>query len=776
MKTILRQVVVAGTAFVSALALCTPASAVTLEVASGVAAPESSTSAHHPAPQGTLVLTPTAGEGVAKLEPIHLEVTGFGDIQADLPAGTWWWLEPQVEGWWARGKVVSAEQSQVPVELLPTGDLSLRVKTEGPAPDSMRVRFSPAIGRRAFAPGIGEPGEVADPLEGESACKRTPQNPEAGAEGAESEEGEEPKGSSRWICAVPASRALDVKVRAPGFASAFFTDVMVRPGAVEDLGTQKMTAGGSVLGWVEIEGTASSRDAVVQLKPASAGIPTSHRNKLGHHGAVGERGFFQVEDLPPGSYEIQVWVSGWPPTRHGSVKVLAGRETELQRPIRVGPPSAVRICVQPTLPPGFRKPGEVWTLQLSPPKGEFRNPLGGDAGADGCWSQSDVAPGEYWLRVKDERQSQWHEERVSITPGEWVRTVDLDLLGIAGTVRGDGEPTRAVLRFDTHQIQDEQSLSRRRVYAITNPEGDLKTALPFEGEWRISARLTQEGAFHDLGVFDIREPEDGEATLDLEIPGGVVRGQVVTEDGEPAPLAHVSARPVGSDARRPSSVTADEEGRFEFHALSPGEYKVSAFSNLGSGEVTQTVSETAESEPLEIVLAGMRNISGRVVAHHGPVAGASVLLLPYVESPRQIPLEKITTDHQGRFNVSIPTDSTLLDVLILPPGFSTSAYRLPPPSESSAPLTLPVDEPGGTILLRTTAGNLLTDAGTLTVNGQPLWLPQLQNWTRLGGGARTTRSWVLPQMGSGEYRWCSRDGDCDSGFLPPAGRLELRVQ
>jgi carboxypeptidase family protein len=138
---------------------------------------------------------------------------------------------------------------------------------------------------------------------------------------------------------------------------------------------------------------------------------------------------------------------------------------------------------------------------------------------------------------------------------------------------------------------------------------------------------------------------------------GVITGQVVTADGQPASEANVSAYAVGSSESEPQRADCDDEGNFKLTGLRPGSYIISAHMpgyvslNDTSGSEIHRIDENVT---LTLVKGGV--ITGRITDAAGePMEGTSVELS--IVQASQISLlpdemeNSFTTDDRGVYRI-----------------------------------------------------------------------------------------------------------------------------
>lgn len=231
---------------------------------------------------------------------------------------------------------------------------------------------------------------------------------------------------------------------------------------------------------------------------------------------------------------------------------------------------------------------------------------------------------------------------------------------VSGHVRRRGEPLQATLQFKALQVGG--SLSR--IDAKSGLDGKFKAELPAAGDYEVTIRVDDESheTFH-------RIPAAGDDSLAINLPSGTISGRVLN-GGKPAKEVPLSLKVLGlssSSTRsaqmgfRGDNVRSDDEGRFSFEALPPGEYAVTAGnaminmflgSNTGIGRHSSETIVLVEDQDvfgIELNVGDPCNLEGLVTRGNGdPVSGVSVFL--FDENGR--PLDSISStssNSAGRF-------------------------------------------------------------------------------------------------------------------------------
>ncbi|MBS1827546.1 MAG: carboxypeptidase regulatory-like domain-containing protein [Acidobacteria bacterium] len=257
----------------------------------------------------------------------------------------------------------------------------------------------------------------------------------------------------------------------------------------------------------------------------------------------------------------------------------------------------------------FRIRGRVTGLPTKS-GGEVEAQLRGDVGmrvlvrktaywsaADGAFELSGLLPGTYVVGVRHWEPSQ----QVYLSAREVVVVPERDVDGVRLTPV-KGVPIRGRLRIEGGGAVGWQSLSvvlfPREVvagysyaYASVGKDGEFELAEAGGDEHSISVRGAPEGYFvQSVRMGEIDVLRDGLQVVGGAVPGldvvlsskgAEVSGVAVNADGKPAGRATVLLHPLFGGARRVSDlqkmVETGADGKFRFHSVTPGEYRLYAF-------------------------------------------------------------------------------------------------------------------------------------------------------------------------------------------------------
>lgn len=174
-----------------------------------------------------------------------------------------------------------------------------------------------------------------------------------------------------------------------------------------------------------------------------------------------------------------------------------------------------------------------------------------------------------------------------------------------------------------------------------------------------------------------------------------------------------------------------------------------------------------------------------MVSATGGVPGAVVTAWTPFGGVATASMAQTVTGPDGRFEVALPPDTVLLNLLVMPPGHAMRLTTILAPQGQS--VEIPVDRQGGTLVLEMAAEGpqpLLVHGGTFT-------FPELlKKWASLQGApANDPTRLTLPNVSAGSYSLCIGAGavarltegaeppaaSCMSGVVGPNGELVLRA-
>ena len=670
-----------------------------------------------------------------------------GVVRWELDGSRLWRVRATGEGLWSAPRIVAPDAAprDLVLELLPTGRLAgkLEVPRHAVLPTEVTVGFISAVGSEPAIPAGSEHCVVNENLE----CD----------------------------CEVPAG-TLDLRMRAPGYAPDYRWAQVVPAGGVAELGNVRLFEGGSVSGWVLTEGAEVTEAPRVRLEPWLVEDPQIgmvrpdeeriSRRSLGTR--VDDQGFFQIRDLPTGSYALIAEAGpAFAVSRVGPIEVDPLGELQLAEPVVLRPPVALALLLEPPVD-AF---GRNWRIALAPLGAgrESAAPLSGSTDLDGTWERYGVQPGDYLLNVRDVEGSQWISERLTVGAEDERLEFEIPLVPLEGRIiRGD-EPLEATIWFGTAR-------GAQRIRFQSDSDGSFGGYLPREGKWRVSLREAAEGLRQQLPAVVVERAEgDPVAEVEIRIPNTRLDGVVVDVEQRPVGGAIVDVTYLpGFKEGAKTFASSDSEGRFTLRGLPEGLVWVQARAqDTQSEKVTLSLEEDEESEEVRLVLEKRNLLRGELVSPYGVVAGALVLSLPFaIGGP--VAIERAITGVDGHFEVPLPKGTGESELLILAPGLAGRLFRAMGSGDERARITLSTD--GGALRLRFDASKSepwLFKAGARAPASN---LRAVASEARSDGFVELT----VPLMEPGDYALCESalgpvGGPCAQGSLIPGDMLSLEI-
>lgn len=596
----------------------------------------------------------------------------------------------------------------------------------------------------------------------------------------------------RLECALPAVDDLDVRLRAPGFASRFFWDLDLASATPHDLGSVVLRPGASVIGRVEVPAgfdLAKVRAVLLPAENAAHALPTGGSG--GDRGLLAEaspdaRGHIALEGLPAGSYRLEVRHPALAPYVMPLVRVVDGGQTELAETVVLVEPIPLRLVFDPPFDPH----GGDWRARIyrrAGPATRWRVGGGDDLVAVAGLLEVSAGPGAYEVEVFDSRGVRLASEEIDAAAGGEPHLLRIRPVFVAGLVTLGDEPVLARVTFRGPVT----------VAMDADVDGRFGGYLPRPGEWDVAVHSFEPPIDRrDRSITIEIEESQERAFLHLRLPDTTLTGTVVDEEGRSVAGAEVTV----TDPLLTSSevtVETDDDGAFEVRGLDEGEVQAQAVvpgEEASSQPVTARLQE-GEVARVRLVLRAHGRLRGRIVGADGdalpgvwleaqPFGGSGVLDAPSAR-PR-------ATDPAGRFDLSFPRSTAIVHLSVLAPG---------------RPLTQAVVELGdvGDLVVGRSSGTLTVDLpgpltevvssdptqprpGLVDRNGIKLPLTILAQWAGLDGrswGADDTRL-TVPLLAPGRYALCwlspadwllrgAAGTGCVTGELGAGGELTLRL-
>lgn len=682
---------------------------------------------------GAIVARPTDGLSASVRKDFTCIAEQACAIEIDLPSDRSWQMTAEVPGLGSDPWVPVEKGS---LEIWPAAALkgkALFSGEKGP-PEELRVRFHAEArsGKR----------DKKDDVDGEAGC---------------------PLRDSQFECVVPAG-IVDLSLRAHGFISVYRWRQETKPGAPLQVGTVELRRGASLVGQVistspdapksglcrvRLEPTGSSP----KLPPAASPLPET---------TVDGRGFFQLEVIPPGQWNLVVVQEGFAPATQ-AVTIFERAEARLKSPVVLSRPVRFDVTLSPPQDPA----SAPWRVSVLEQKGEARVEVVSVSAATpgGQWSREGFrASGKYLLRVLTASGQIWWGDVEWFSPEEspYKRSVVLDVETVEGTMTLGGRPLHARAVFGRQHAVPSVSIE-------SDQEGKLAGFLPRLGKWTVEV-IGDSPAVRRMLDVEVRRNPDGKGEVAIALAAKAIQGDIVTEDG--SPVARAVLYVTNSASSEMSSQWIDG-GRFQLEGLEPGDYVVSAAGGrLASDDVPVTLSKDGYADPVRLVMRKTGGIKIRVQSQTGSaLSGVPVRI--FAGAPGQSQAVRYT-DADGRATFETSPSSDYVCLLVLAPGYALRVAGLPVTTEEQP---LQVDQAGGSIALEYPLSS--SSAYPMLGQGGCSLMPAM-----LAAFTRSADKNVFPNMAAGDYTLClfsqvngaSLQGPCKSGSLAPYGSLTLAVE
>jgi hypothetical protein len=712
--------------------------------------------------KGDVSLRPADGKGSEIVLPLPADGEA---LETRLPEKSSWVLSLRSPGVWAPREVVTlgeaGSSTRHVLTLWPLARLSgsLRMMEKGepfPREIGARIASPPSTAKTAAVPRVEVGCPVGD------------------------------KGS--WTCELPAG-VLDVSFRARGFVPVYRWGLAVRPGDTPGFGVLELKKGASLAGWVEVEeGRIDLERCIARLSPLAAPgrtTPTAEERskEVFLERKVGSDGFFQIDGIAPGSYQLEVRQPGHAPARAFPLDVWEGSETLLKQPLVLKRPLEIGFTIEPPLD-WLGRPWQLTVRRKSEFSGSLEEPAAfeGSAGPEGRVKVAGQAPGRFTVAVADSLGNSFHHERdVPIEhAGEAHRTIRIETVAVRGRVTLGKEPLAATLWFGGRY-------GTVRVKMASNEKGEFEGVLPRGGSWRVEVAASDPKLKTETKA-EVKPDREGDAKVEVKLPNTYVFGKVVDEAGRPVSRARVDYGSLAGAV----TVESGEGGEFDLHAVPEGRAELSASVEYRSEGLSTSDVQTIEARdsapvgPVNLVLRKTRVLQGRVQSPRGPVAGAMLRILPLVP-----PLgngDRARSGQDGSFSIRVNSKAESLLAIVSPPGHALQAFEMPVKGE---PVVLNVSQDGGTLEVALPFSLRGSDqAFFIYQNRLPLDLGSLVFWAE-GHGVRfeDEAGLHIPRLAPGEYEvcygsltfsdpheladWKTRTATCGAGSLGNGGTLRL---
>jgi hypothetical protein len=480
-----------------------------------------------------------------------------------------------------------------------------------------------------------------------------------------------------FVCRLPAT-ALDVRLRIRGYVTRFFWNQQLAAKRLVDTGTIHFVPGAVLLGRVEIAADvpAAPRTVRVSASPANA---DQNARKVAMAAPLEDRGFFHIDGLPPGKYEVTA-AGGKFRSRSLSIVVLPGLTAEMRDVLRIETPKSLRVVMNPPLDPS----GKPWHVTVSQHLSEHHiEPISGSAAsASGEWSSPPMYGGTYQLVVAASDGDPWYTDDVQAGDFEVTKNIDFAMQNVDAFVRLGDKPLHGTVAL---------SAGTSTITFDTDDRGTWKGVLPASpAAW--NAEITSDTppvrrSIHNLRLNRRAESKDAELRIDL--PLNAIMGTVARKDGKA--LEGALVRISGGESLQQLDVAQD--GSFFVAGLASGRYTLSATAFLmDSPAVDVVVEDGGVPDPVRLVLDDSTKIHGQVVSDFGPVAGAEIVIAS-TDVPQSVSQNNVT-DEKGEFSTTVSPGAREIDVFVAAPGFALKMFHT---RIREASLIVPVDQRGGNL-------------------------------------------------------------------------------
>jgi hypothetical protein len=466
--------------------------------------------------------------------------------------------------------------------------------------------------------------------------------------------------SVHWRCILPSAK-VDLRIAAEGFVPHYLWGLHASVGE-EKAVEVALIRGGSVSGRVAVASRQAELDGTdILLRPASVVNTLSEERHIASRSQRAKpnaRGFFQFSGIGDGVYEVIASKAGWSRAAR-QVRVAGAKESDTG--ILILPPLArAEVIIDP--PADTR--GRRWRIVLDRDGAatQPRPPIADrQAAADGSWSQSGLEAGQYRLEIFDGGNIVRERLVANVQPNQPPLHLRMDAISVRGIVRVGHEALAATLHFLSRRGPGELELA-------SDDDGLFVGSFPALGQYEVE--IKPKGSSQRLRKqVEVRQDADGNANIDIDLPGGVVRGTLMNEAGEPV-TGTVRVYHTGSPA---ISTSASDDGTFLIIGVEVGDVILNAKSRQAgdSGPVPYVISEGI-SQPVILTLHARREVTLWIVSPSGqPVSGA------VVRFSNQYFWHEEVTGPSGDAHGELPRGIDAIDIIIAAIGFPTKIVKLP---------------------------------------------------------------------------------------------------
>ena len=414
-------------------------------------------------------------------------------------------------------------------------------------------------------------------------------------------------------------------VNAPDRAPAAVSGIKVAAGRTADVGTVRLSAGGTVRGLVVDAASAPVMGASVTVSGPGRGFmrPTVPAT-------TDPGGAFELRGVEPGTVQV---MASHPSYATASVAGIEVDPTRGPAEVRVVLSQGGRIEGHVRARDGALPAGAVVTVRSVRPGVTWFGPNGPalePVGADGAFTMEHVPTGPVSVVLMSGAAGQYRStsqvdtqvREGETTPVEFV----LRSIAISGHLTRGGSPVvGARVEFDTtHGMRmfmgagESDALPANA--ALTREDGGYQLVVGEPGEaWVEILAPDRKGHFP---ARPVKVPDADSYVADFSFSGAFVEGQVVERETEqPIAGAWVAAAPTDAKSGlRGGSGQTDTEGRFHLE-VDPGEFRVSARAERHRQEGTTVSVGESGVAGVRLALGEGSSITGKVVDASGRGVG-----------------------------------------------------------------------------------------------------------------------------------------------------------
>lgn len=556
---------------------------------------------------------------------------------------------------------------------------------------------------------------------------------------------------NRFACAVPAGE-LDLRFQADGFAPVWLWNRTLVAGKTADAGSITLTPGGSVSGWVTLDGRQPA-NAHVDLVPDSLAPDHAAARRTV---ATNARGFFQFSGVGSGIYRLIANAEKRSAATANRVEIRAAESLTLEEPLIIEPLARFDVMITPPVPSQGR-----WQVSLERAvAGTTYTKVIAAAPAqeNGAWMWDELERGTYFLTVADAGGTSFYDGAISIEAGMPPMQIVIDAVAVEGTVTAGKEPLEALLRFSL------LAPGARHASLKSDAEGRFHGLLPAAGRYDITVRRAGTDADLQRPDVAIHKRSDGAALrLDLEFPAGRFRAIVMDRRRKPLRSRFSLLRRDGMAVL--ASGVASIDGRIDVAGLDTGPALLHIEGAPNEVVLPVTISD-GDAPELEVTVPDKRTARGVVRDARGlPVAGAQVLWSTLLGS-----VQRVVAGPDGSFELWIPEGAGAIDLAALHPAYPITFFTLPIPEEGRS-LDVALAPAGGTLLVGLERG-----LPSIRCRGAAFPVATFLLPGDDGGAPRNlSENGIVLNLAPGQYQICGDGNDCEAATVLPGSSGKVRL-